>query len=257
MSSSNEEDPRIIRISSDDYETAQSHQPSPGTTESSENFPLIVSRFGHFVFHDDGDEETIPLPADLNRRIMRVTPVGISAHDSEDQPSNESSNEIGYEGDREVAYDSEWSFPDTPSPSPADEVAGSPRGDLLLDSLSGESSRGSPEQSLAEVEDEGNMAEVEDEETTSSGSIGAPSTHQSEDQESFVDQETSEDHDMGDQKDSDSEDNMSVEAFKHMLTDQIRQMMFVSGETAEPSIETTTLIEEITRQQVIEIVSDP
>lgn len=33
-------------------------------------------------------------------------------------------------------------------------------------------------------------------------------------------------------------------------------MMFVSGETAEPSVETTTLIEEIVRQQVIEIVSD-
>lgn len=31
-------------------------------------------------------------------------------------------------------------------------------------------------------------------------------------------------------------------------------MMFVSGETAEPSIETTTLIEEIVRQQVIEIL---
>ena len=35
----------------------------------------------------------------------------------------------------------------------------------------------------------------------------------------------------------------------------IKQMMFVSGETAEPSIETTTLIEDITRQQVLEIVS--
>jgi hypothetical protein len=33
------------------------------------------------------------------------------------------------------------------------------------------------------------------------------------------------------------------------------KMMFVSGETAEPSTETTTLIEEITRQQVIEIVN--
>lgn len=33
--------------------------------------------------------------------------------------------------------------------------------------------------------------------------------------------------------------------------------MFVSGETAEPSIETTTLIEEIVRQQVIEIVGTP
>lgn len=36
---------------------------------------------------------------------------------------------------------------------------------------------------------------------------------------------------------------------------EIQQMMFVSGETAEPSVETTTLIEEITRQQVIEILT--
>ncbi|ODM18644.1 hypothetical protein SI65_05261 [Aspergillus cristatus] len=35
---------------------------------------------------------------------------------------------------------------------------------------------------------------------------------------------------------------------------EIQQMMFVSGETAEPSVETTTLIEEIVRQQVIEIL---
>jgi hypothetical protein len=39
-----------------------------------------------------------------------------------------------------------------------------------------------------------------------------------------------------------------------MLTNFV-QMMFVSGETAEPSTETTTLIEDITRQQVLEIVS--
>lgn len=36
---------------------------------------------------------------------------------------------------------------------------------------------------------------------------------------------------------------------------EIQQMMFVSGETAEPSIESTTLIEDITRQQVIEILT--
>ncbi|BDD57168.1 hypothetical protein MAP00_002558 [Monascus purpureus] len=36
---------------------------------------------------------------------------------------------------------------------------------------------------------------------------------------------------------------------------EIQQMMFVSGETAEPSVETTTLIEEIVRQQVIEILA--
>jgi transcription initiation protein SPT3 len=39
------------------------------------------------------------------------------------------------------------------------------------------------------------------------------------------------------------------------FTDDIYQMMFVSGETAEPSMETTTLIEEIVRQQVVEMVS--
>ncbi|KAJ5975594.1 TFIID-18kDa-domain-containing protein [Penicillium waksmanii] len=39
------------------------------------------------------------------------------------------------------------------------------------------------------------------------------------------------------------------------LADLLPQMMFVSGETAEPSIDTTTLIEEITRQQVIEILT--
>lgn len=40
------------------------------------------------------------------------------------------------------------------------------------------------------------------------------------------------------------------------LTDAIHQMMFVSGETAEPSIETTGMIEEIVHEQVVEMVSD-
>ncbi|KAL6231332.1 hypothetical protein BDW75DRAFT_45962 [Aspergillus navahoensis] len=43
--------------------------------------------------------------------------------------------------------------------------------------------------------------------------------------------------------------------FAAKLTDFIRQMMFVSGETAEPSIETTTLIEDIVRQQVVELLA--
>jgi hypothetical protein len=36
--------------------------------------------------------------------------------------------------------------------------------------------------------------------------------------------------------------------------DTFRQMMYVSGETAEPSVETTSIIEDIVRQQVIELV---
>lgn len=53
-----------------------------------------------------------------------------------------------------------------------------------------------------------------------------------------------------------SEDNSAEtnERFGAKITNFIYQMMFVSGETAEPSIETTTLIEDIVRQQVVEIV---
>ena len=39
-----------------------------------------------------------------------------------------------------------------------------------------------------------------------------------------------------------------------MSTDTYSQMMFVSGETAEPGPETTWMIEEIVREQVIEMV---
>jgi Transcription initiation factor IID, 18kD subunit len=53
-------------------------------------------------------------------------------------------------------------------------------------------------------------------------------------------------------KDGDDE---SEEEFKEKLTDWFMQMMFVSGETAEPSAETTGMIEELVRQQVIEMVS--
>ena len=40
-----------------------------------------------------------------------------------------------------------------------------------------------------------------------------------------------------------------------VLIDIIRQMMFVSGETAEASVETTGMIEEIVHAQVVEMVS--
>ena len=43
--------------------------------------------------------------------------------------------------------------------------------------------------------------------------------------------------------------------FRVRLMNWIEQMMFVSGETAEPSTETTGMIEEIVRAQVIEMVS--
>ena len=51
-----------------------------------------------------------------------------------------------------------------------------------------------------------------------------------------------------------SEDTETAVHFKARLIHWIRQMMFVSGETAEPSAETTWMIEEIVREQVIEMV---
>jgi hypothetical protein len=52
----------------------------------------------------------------------------------------------------------------------------------------------------------------------------------------------------------DESDLESMAEWKQRLTDNIKQMMFVSGETAEPSPDTTGMIEEIVRQQVIEMV---
>lgn len=40
-----------------------------------------------------------------------------------------------------------------------------------------------------------------------------------------------------------------------VLIPEFEQMMFVAGETGEPSSETTTLIEQIVHEQVIEMVS--
>ena len=46
----------------------------------------------------------------------------------------------------------------------------------------------------------------------------------------------------------------TTQAFQQRFTYVLQQMMFVSGETAEASAETTSMIEEIVRQQVIEMV---
>lgn len=66
------------------------------------------------------------------------------------------------------------------------------------------------------------------------------------------DTELSPEADLSEDPDEDSE---TLEEWKGRVANFFRQMMFVSGETAEPSVETTTLIEEIVRQQVIEMVS--
>ncbi|KEF60395.1 transcription initiation protein SPT3 [Exophiala aquamarina CBS 119918] len=50
------------------------------------------------------------------------------------------------------------------------------------------------------------------------------------------------------------DDSETMEDFKQRLIYWIAQMMFVSGETAEPSPETTWMIEEIVREQVLEML---
>jgi len=52
----------------------------------------------------------------------------------------------------------------------------------------------------------------------------------------------------------DDDDFETTDEFKLRLMYWIEQMMFVSGETAEPSVETTWMIEEIVREQVLEMV---
>lgn len=50
---------------------------------------------------------------------------------------------------------------------------------------------------------------------------------------------------------------ITVESKGYLIDHILTQMMYVSGETGEPSAETTGMIEEIVRQQVVEIVSLP
>jgi hypothetical protein len=50
------------------------------------------------------------------------------------------------------------------------------------------------------------------------------------------------------------EEKESKSVFMLRLTILLKKMMYVSGETAEPSPETTGMVEEIVRQQVIEMV---
>jgi hypothetical protein len=60
------------------------------------------------------------------------------------------------------------------------------------------------------------------------------------------------------QLDSDEEKIECIEPYpREVITNYFKfhQMMYVSGETGEPSVETTGIIEDIVRQQVIEIVS--
>lgn len=55
--------------------------------------------------------------------------------------------------------------------------------------------------------------------------------------------------------DGDDETEETIVQFDIRLANIFKQMMYVSGETAEPSVETTGIIEDIVRQQVIELAS--
>lgn len=63
------------------------------------------------------------------------------------------------------------------------------------------------------------------------------------------------DVDRGYNGDAEPDTETEQQRWNQMLIKDLSQMMFVSGETAEPSPETTGMIEEIVRQQVVEMVS--
>ena len=63
------------------------------------------------------------------------------------------------------------------------------------------------------------------------------------------------DDDLGYDGDAEPDRETERQRWRRMLIKDLSQMMFVSGETAEPSPETTGMIEEIVRQQVVEMVS--
>ena len=56
--------------------------------------------------------------------------------------------------------------------------------------------------------------------------------------------------------DNPDQEEESMVNFQIKLIGHLKQMMYVSGETAEPSPETTGMVEEIVRQQVIEMVRE-
>lgn len=222
---SDQPDPLIVRITADGHGTPQSVVSPAASSNLFENEPLWVWKFGHLVFHNDQDESP-GFQESLESRFF----------------NDNDSRDVDYEADSESIWGMK-SSPSTPPPRPTPLVEDS-------NSMGSGSSFSTVvsvlpnriERLSIEIEDEANDGAVENiSDETSSGSFVSTSVAVTEDQE---DTEAIEDYETG-------------LMFKWALTDLIRQMMFVSGETAEPSIESTTLIEDITRQQVIEIVRLP
>ncbi|KAJ5204696.1 uncharacterized protein N7498_005575 [Penicillium cinerascens] len=219
---SDQPDPRIVRITADDHDTPQSVVSPAASSNMSENEPLWVWNFGHLVFHNDQDEST-GFQESLESRFFN---------------DNDARN-MDYEADSESIWDMKSSPSTPPRPPPlAEDNTSTGSGSSFSTVVSVLPDR--VERLGVEIEDEANDGGAEDiSDEISSGSFVSTSVAVIEDQE-----------------DTEAVENYETDLmFKWTLTDLIRQMMFVSGETAEPSIESTTLIEDITRQQVIELLT--
>ncbi|KAJ6120844.1 transcription initiation factor IID 18kD subunit-domain-containing protein [Penicillium sp. IBT 18751x] len=217
----NQPDPRIIRILPDRHDTTELAG-SLAPSSMSENEPRWVWKFGNMVFNTD--RSNVP---EAEERLERRSFGGPDAGGMEYGADGESGWNLG-------------SSPSTtpPRPPPVDSLSttshpsGSNMGSVLPRHV---------RHLIFETGDEANNSGVESSDLTSSESLVPTPIITSED--------------MEDTESVGPRENYETELmFKWTLTDLIRQMMFVSGETAEPSIESTTLIEDITRQQVIEIV---
>lgn len=234
--SSSRDDPRIVRISSESHETDESHGASSDEIVSSD-LPSL-SRFGHLVFDNDRSDPSSP---ELDLSTLNDILSMIPARNEEDSFDDDSISESEL---REL--DEESGPPPSESPTSRQTLLPIGSGPLANDDGWPDAVMDVYDPAAGFVDQE--VGEAEETETTYSDSSEPSSAKSSKDQASSDDQNTTE---------SDEDDNTNMIISRPRITNYIGQMMFVSGETAEPSIETTTLIEEITRQQVIEIVSAP
>lgn len=241
--SSSQDAPRIVRISSAPHETKDSHEGSLDVMNLSDSPPL--SRFGHFVFDDDQSGSN---SSGLDLSALDFALYAILARDSAEQHDYHSSSESEDDSSNESQPGElvEKSSPPPPrNPTPTIPPL-SKSGPLDGNSL------GAVMDELFQpcVQDLVAKSGNQEDQDVSSDSIDSSSAEGDSDDK---DQGPS-----GDQNTTDSnQDDNTMDMSQRDITNYMRQMMFVSGETAEPSVETTTLIEEITRQQVIEIVNAP
>lgn len=275
---SNNDDPHVIRVSDSDSEKVGDLR--------------RLSRFGHFVFDDDGHhpnpepshegasedvhEPSPSVPTLSQRQTPQADEAAVPRSNADARPAlgglfggslrqiladiglKEEAETLNYargNGSVDFVMDAMTGgflseVMDEMNEDDGNEEAEEADGPSSVSSVTAPTPAGSTQESEEMDEDDRSEAEAQEADAPSSAPVAlpAPAGNPQEDQQR-------EDYNK-DQKDNSLFEYPSEDWFKHARAaiDFGMQMMFVSGETAEPSVETTTLIEEITRQQVLEMV---